>query len=356
MKNDLEIISKNRLLLFGCATIMVFILHMWLCLFNENSYIGYLELNMRSFGNYGVDIFIILSGLGCYYSLCKNNTKKFYINRIKKIGFAFIAIALINNILNHNNIIDFIKDITLFNFFFKSVYNGSWFTSAVILLYIFAPLYFLIFQRSKNKTIFTIVFITISLIILSITNSCIRPDFTIFTKRIPEFIIGMWLGWYIKNKKFSMTKKFNYSITIILITAWIIESIIILSSNYIYFVNSILTTTIGICITIKLSYILEKVKNKKVLYLLSLCGSLSYEIYRVQECKLYYIILDYLVPKNIETMFNLFIIKLLLNISSFAIAILLGYIIYKLKMIILQMIENKHVDMKLLNKRITNQS
>ena len=66
---NLKDLSSFRTQLMGMAAIMILVCHA------EASHVlmpGWLA-KMMNFGNFGVDIFLFLSGLGCYYSLSKTN-------------------------------------------------------------------------------------------------------------------------------------------------------------------------------------------------------------------------------------------------------------------------------------------
>ena len=65
---ELEKLSKYRTPLMGIAAIMIVLCHANLYDIQVNGIIR----KMLSFGNVGVDIFLFLSGIGCYYSLDKN--------------------------------------------------------------------------------------------------------------------------------------------------------------------------------------------------------------------------------------------------------------------------------------------
>lgn len=73
---DLNKISQYRTPLMGISAILIILCHANLYDIKVNSLIHYL----LTFGNVGVDIFLFLSGIGCYYSLQnggdQNGTKR----------------------------------------------------------------------------------------------------------------------------------------------------------------------------------------------------------------------------------------------------------------------------------------
>ena len=81
---NLSDLSAYRTQLMGIATLMIIICH-------ANAYHVLLPRFLASlfvWGNFGVDIFLFLSGIGLYYSLSKRNTHKKddYISFYKKRG------------------------------------------------------------------------------------------------------------------------------------------------------------------------------------------------------------------------------------------------------------------------------
>ena len=84
---NLSLLSKYRTELMGFAIICVYLFHM--------SDLKDMNIIFR-YGYMGVDIFILLSGIGLVYSWEKNsNIKNFYIKRFSRIFPAYFIVAVI---------------------------------------------------------------------------------------------------------------------------------------------------------------------------------------------------------------------------------------------------------------------
>lgn len=334
IKNDLDIISKYRTQLMGIAALMVIILHAWTPINDNLSYIGYLEGLFREFGNYGVDIFFFLSGLGCFYSIKKNSTKEFYKHRFKRIIIPFLLVSIINMFINNSSFISFIKSITLYNFYFVNVYYSCWFIQAIVSLYIIFPWYYKLFNRVKNKTLFTIIIIAIMLILLWLFQKQIRNDFYIFIVRIPDFLIGIWLGWFITNSNFKLTYNKQIIIHLSFIIAIVMEYLRI--HKNIYIINECIPKMlIAFSLSVVLANLLNKNSNRKTLIkILTFLGTISLELYLTQELSLYMIIIRRIAKYLPVLIFNFVIIS---------IAIFIAYVIYILDKYSWIIIEKKKV-------------
>ena len=66
---NLDKLSQYRTQLMGCAAIMIIICHAEASSVLIPPKIGH----VLAYGNYGVDVFLFLSGIGCFYSLDKTS-------------------------------------------------------------------------------------------------------------------------------------------------------------------------------------------------------------------------------------------------------------------------------------------
>lgn len=94
-QNDLSLLFKYRKFLMGFAALWILMTHEWQIVTNETSFFFVTENFIKRIGFCGVDIFLLLSGMGLYYSLEKNPVSRFYYNRLKRVIFPFIIMASI---------------------------------------------------------------------------------------------------------------------------------------------------------------------------------------------------------------------------------------------------------------------
>lgn len=91
MMNIVSRISEHRAILMAIAILTIVIYHFkcWV-----NGFPWYVGMVLQ-FGYIGVDLFFYLSGLGLGYSYERNNLKKFYENRVKRIIPSYLLYGII---------------------------------------------------------------------------------------------------------------------------------------------------------------------------------------------------------------------------------------------------------------------
>lgn len=287
MNNQLTLLSKYRTQLMGFAMLLILIFHTTIDISNIN-----ILKNLKNIGNVGVDIFLLLSGLGLYFSYSKKNNKiKFYKKRFLRILPTFILVATLwyfaYSILHNTNFIYIFWGITSLDFF---VYGNLtfWFISAILLLYIITPIYIdLMNKNPKFITLLTInIFIFLGLIIKFTFLNLYFGHLLIFLCRVPIFLIGIYIGNLIQNM---------YEIKINLFFIYIVSfislmfNILIFNSNYISIPFTLkyytyIPLSFGTCIT--LSQFLYKLDQKNIKtnhILLTFLGTYSLEMYLLHE-------------------------------------------------------------------------
>ena len=292
-KNDydiLHLLCKWRAPLMGFAALLILFFHTGKLIVDSSTFIGKIELFIKRSSFVGVDIFLLLSGIGLTFSIAKNNIKIFYLKRIKRILVPTLIIAVINAIWGHWSIIEFFKKIFLYDFFMVSVYSFLWFIPLITIFYLFFPLYYKFFSKAKDKIFFTLSAILILLIIVVPLKDHIRIDFFALINRIPIFLIGILFGWLEQNKKIIFPK-----VTMIFI---LIIFFIGLQLSYLTnFKNVFLILPLSNCflpnilISISLPFLFAKILDytrnlyigKHIIKALSFLGAISFELYCVQE-------------------------------------------------------------------------
>lgn len=205
--NIFELLNKYRSSLMGFAALWILLFHEWLPVFTNYRLLSLGERFIKRIGFCGVDIFLFLSGIGMVYSLERSKSLySFYLKRIKRILFPFIAIAIFRCCLEDWTFSTFIKNISGINFYTESILSFLWFVPAIITFYLVFPFYYRLFAKSSNKFIFTLCTLTIWLIASLVLRETMRKDLFGFTNRIPIFVIGVFTGWLSQNKKISFDK------------------------------------------------------------------------------------------------------------------------------------------------------
>ena len=144
--HGLDLISKYRGAIMGFAALWILFFHEWVTLFVNNQVGVNIEGYLKRIGFCGVDIFLLLSGIGLTFAIRKGNVLTFYYRRIKRILLPFLVMAIIRCALE------------------------VW----------------LVFSLFVRETM--------------------RGDLYGFTNRIPVFLAGVLLGWLTQQKKTTFTK------------------------------------------------------------------------------------------------------------------------------------------------------
>lgn len=198
---DYTKISVCRTQLMGCATVMILLCH-------ANGYGVVLPSSLRGlliYGNLGVDIFLFLSGFGCYYSLSK--TKRimwFYKRRMFRILLPYIIVniffLIVDVILQEDiSIGQWLFELSTLSFWLQ--HKGAWFVALIIPVYLISPFIYKLLQFTSRKLVVCIILI---IGVLMLTSHAAYPttgsQFALidnlqwaFSRSI-SFIVGMYFA------------------------------------------------------------------------------------------------------------------------------------------------------------------
>lgn len=187
----LEDIVKYRSAWMGLAIIWVIFFHMGIKV----------DLPILSFikkvGYGGVDIFVFCTGVGCYYSLFKNeNVLEFYSRRMKRIYPTYwLFLPLWHAFVIYTD--EFKPTYLIGNILGLQTFTGngnevSWYISAMVLFYAICPLfYFLVKKAGDDYRGICLCFIGTIVFTFAFWASL---HMNIMTTRIPLLYLGMLLG------------------------------------------------------------------------------------------------------------------------------------------------------------------
>lgn len=202
---DLSLLSKYRTQLMGLAAIMIVLCHI-------ASYVDTMpNLCMRiiSYGGMGVDIFLFLSGLGCYYSLSQGvRLKSWYKKRFVKIFvpyfFMQIPFWLYRLFIGKFNLFHELSVFSTIGFWTQ--HKGAWYVALLLPLYLLAPALYSLLKEKERRLVSAILLILFLLIICHLKISYGSGAFyTILNNmqwafiRIISFIVGMSIAPYVKD-------------------------------------------------------------------------------------------------------------------------------------------------------------
>ena len=303
MKENLNwgLLSKYRTELFGVAAIMIMIFHCqqlmvlpgWFATINAHL-------------NSGVEIFLLLSGMGLYYSFSKNNNYKLFIrNRAERTLLPYMLLGFFfwiwKNLIVEVNIPDFLYNISGLSLIFRKVDDllvvkkaVFWYVAFVLGLYVIYPVIHNAFNnvsRKKRNTNFAL-FVILSFVLTIFIRIYAPATYTgaeTWLTRIPIFLTGCYLGEAIKEKR-----KFRFYDYILMFVCLPLRVGIALIRPV--FDDLILNRYLGIFIAFfvcfAVAFVLELLRCNLINKILSFFGKISLELY-LTHCMLYLVVLQY---------------------------------------------------------------
>ena len=200
-------ISTYRSELMGWAIVWIMMLHFT---FTQIKPLGFLA----QYGFAGVDIFMLVSGFGLYFSLDKNsNIITFYRKRFLRIFPTYDILGVFASvILYHDSILTHLFRYTTIGFWTGGVY-GDWYIPSIVFLYILTPLIKKLYDRKLWIIIISICCLCLIASYILVANNDIpknEPHF-FFLYRIPSFLFGLACAYWGKN---SFSNTYYYYILI----------------------------------------------------------------------------------------------------------------------------------------------
>ena len=313
----LNLLSKYRTILMGFAIL-------WVMFYHSHVYVGtsnFLEFFKR-IGYGGVDIFILVSGFGVYFSIHNDDSiRHFYKKRALRILPYYYPIVIVVTIVAIKLGI-WKSDALFYNLttlgYWRNVglgYIYDWYIPALLFLYLLTPLYYKFFKI--NKTVTTLCAIAAAYVFSYSTHGTYEYLYNL-TFRIPHYVIGFWLAdFLIRNKEYEFNK-----FTIVLFALSLIVGVSLLYYFYYYtpyfeeygiYVAPFILITLPLCMF--LCYLFSLFKSYKF-PILTFLGIHSLTLFIFHEKILYFFHL--FLPSNIE------------NICSFIVTFILAYVWQKL--------------------------
>ena len=280
------LLSKYKLELYGFSIIWIMIYHgNFLNRITHNNQFVYFISNFLDHGNCGVDIFLFLSGIFCFYSM-KNHKglKEFYQKRMVRLFFPVVIIYgfywAYDCILKKHNLILFIEKITSLYFWLNGE-RSIWFIALIVPLYFFYPLLYNKFlTKYSEKTNWLIVLgMCVSICLFVCLGKLyffpLYKAYEIAITRIPVFLIGSCLGIYVyEDRPISLSVLiFSFLVMILGILAFGFKMVPVVSF---FRVPYLLTAP---CLALWICILLDYIRLPGVNQILSMFGEVSLELY-----------------------------------------------------------------------------
>lgn len=187
-------ISTYRSELMGWSILWIMMLHFT---FTQIKPLGFLA----QYGFAGVDIFMLVSGFGLYFSLEKDdNLWHFYKKRLLRIFPTYYILGVFSSLLLfHDDIMTYLFRYTTVGYWTGGVFN-EWYIPAIVAFYLLAPFIRQLFVRSWFVVIVAIVVVNLLIAyqLIEYQPPIDMPHF-LMSYRLPAFILGMACAYWIKN-------------------------------------------------------------------------------------------------------------------------------------------------------------
>lgn len=196
MNISLNLLSKYRSELMGGGTLLILICHAY----GNNVKMPYLLERIVDNAQIGVDLFLLLSGIGIAFSLEKTvigygnlSLISWYWQRIKRIyvpfGIIMTLFYLYAILFEGKPVSQAILDLTNIGWWING--KGTWYVSLILLLYLVAPILYKILYEGKHKwLILAILSLGVWIIFQDDPNSVFHYVANAI-KRSPAFFIGI---------------------------------------------------------------------------------------------------------------------------------------------------------------------
>lgn len=260
-------VSDHRTELMGVAMIFIMASHT----------IG----RFAPFGNIGVEWFLILSGVGLYYSLSKDdNLKRFYNKRFRRIIPTYLLVAIPFFLIQFPfDPCKFLIRISGLNlaFYWERYF---WFIPMILICYLIAPFYYRLVHQKRWSII-----LPFALAVVVYFLSFHMPKTEIMVTRFPIFLLGMHLGKAVFEDKTCFEGKGScipvlisaIGMTIVVVINYIPDHLIEVE-RHVYFICGI-PSLIFILYLVKIFERINLIDK-----LLSLVGKVSLELFLVHPC------------------------------------------------------------------------
>ena len=205
MRIDFSDLSRYRGELMGIATLMVVMFHIGVQ--RTSPFFG-----LHRIGNSGVDIFMLVSGIGMWYSWTKStnpSTMQFFKRRYARIYPVWIIVALAFYGMDYltvrqrsTSLVDLAGDVLLNWGYWLNADYSFWYIPAIMMLYIFTPAYLRLIIRHPVYR-----WLPVLAMVWSCVVQWVPPvhgavgHVEAFWSRIPIFLLGINLGQAVKENR-----------------------------------------------------------------------------------------------------------------------------------------------------------
>ena len=188
-------ISTYRSELMGMAIVWIMMLHFT---FTQIKALGFVS----QYGFAGVEIFLLVSGFGLFFSLEKDsNILTFYRRRLLRIFPTYYLLGIpASIILFHDNILTYLYRYSTVGFWTNDLY-WEWYVPSIVVLYLLAPLLKCLIDKGQLLLTACIAITILGVSYFIVSKEIVGPKEPHFflLYRIPSFMLGMVCAYWMKQ-------------------------------------------------------------------------------------------------------------------------------------------------------------
>ena len=199
--SEAQLISRHRSELMGLAMLWVILFH---CFHLE---IAQPQLKFfKEIGFCGVDIFILLSGMGQYVSLAKaKSLREYYSRRLLRILPAYWlvvgAYGVVLRLLERTSLTMIAWNLSTLQFWLDVEGGFNWYIPALLAFYLLAPFYVRLLRRCRHDYLLTVSIFPLSYLLMKAAGRWHFTHLSDFLYRLPAFALGCLLGRLLQEER-----------------------------------------------------------------------------------------------------------------------------------------------------------
>lgn len=205
-KFSFESLSKYRNVLMGLQIIFILVFHFTEdCKIYDVRYSGLISWFYNYIRSSGVDIFLLLSGFGLYFSWKRNSDlRTFYKKRLVRVLVPYLIVAVpawiwYDIFEMEKGVRAVFVDLTFVTFFTEGQ-KWFWYISMIVLCYLVFPYFFRIVEQAEERTteqmrvLFLCLMATVLTVMFELYHQDLYENINVALTRFPAFFFGILLG------------------------------------------------------------------------------------------------------------------------------------------------------------------
>lgn len=279
--DNLQSLNTYRSELMGIAALWIAALHVFSELYSDIRVPVFSVIVAR--GNLGVEVFLLLSGIGLSYSLSRcEGLSQFYKRRLARVVIPWLVISLPYwlwfTLHNGESVESFILNWSGLSFWFRGV-TTVWYISFILPIYFICPFIYKLQKKNDLWLYLLWVLIIIINLILFFMNVSFYNRTEIALTRIPVFIAGLLLGAILRSPHEHSALPF---VIIATVSTILFIANMIHQGRYFVIIYRLSGCGFVLLLLFLICYILKRTRASNIVNrTLEMVGSLSLEFYLI---------------------------------------------------------------------------